>query len=469
MAVISIADKRLPLPSATRVFTIELSQPLPIITAHDDATHISYRRIFCLVRFHSQPLSVVNLSIDKDELLPEDYVFAVWNSCRDALLHHLQKDGFPLVDELTSKGLPSYDTPRCLLERENFLTTAPFMSVIIPTRDRPESLAACLDALLLLHYPHYEIIVVDNTPTTSATADLVQQKYGHISMIRYLREDGRGASCARNLGIREAHGEILAFTDDDVVVDTYWLAQIAMTFAQSEDIGCVTGCTLPLELNTPSQHWFEDVGLLEGKNRNSKFFPRRFDQTTRHCQLYRGSSCGHSANMAARAEVMRAIGGFDLALGAGMPSRGGEDLALFLHVIMQRKVLVYEPTVLVHHLHRRDYDKLRAQVFGYGTGYVAYIVHVLLRYPVLWGDLLIKIPFDILRILLSQRCCTNATSSQALCEIKFKGARKSTNYPHELLKIQLKGALYGPIAYIQSLLSLRERPNRNRSNRLSHM
>jgi hypothetical protein len=158
--------------------------------------------------------------------------------------------------------------------------------------------------------------------------------------------------------------------------------------------------------------------------------------------------------MAVRAEVMRAIGGFDPALGVGMPSRGGEDLAFFLHVVMQKKVLAYEPSVLVRHLHRRDYDKLRSQVFGYGTGYVAYLMHMLLRYPVLWGDLLIKIPFDILWVLLS----TNPASSQARSAVKFKGFRKSTNYPEELIKIQLKGFLYGPITYIQSLLALRKRP-----------
>jgi glycosyltransferase involved in cell wall biosynthesis len=457
MAVTSVADERierLPLPSATRVLTIELSQPLPVITAHDDATYMSYERVFCLIRFHSQPLGVVKLNFAKDELLPEDYRLAVWKSCRDAILRHLQEDGLPLVDELTSKGLPSGDPPRCLLAREGFLTTAPFMSVIVPTRERPKLLAACLDALLSLHYPRYEIIVVDNAPTTTITADLVQQKYGHLPKIRYVREDGRGISRARNRGIREARGEILAFTDDDVVVDTYWLAQIAMAFAQSEDIGCVTGCTLPLQLDTPSQFWFEDIGLIEGTDKKSKFYPRRFDQTTRHSQLYQAGYCGHGANMAVRAEVMRAIGGFDPALGVGMPSRGGEDLAFFLHVVMQKKVLAYEPSVLVRHLHRRDYDKLRSQVFGYGTGYVAYLMHMLLRYPVLWGDLLIKIPFDILWVLLS----TNPASSQARSAVKFKGFRKSTNYPEELIKIQLKGFLYGPITYIQSLLALRKRP-----------
>jgi glycosyltransferase involved in cell wall biosynthesis len=457
--------KQLVIPAAIRVLTIELSQPLPIITAYDEATHMSYERVFCLIRFHSQPLGVVNLNFAKDELLPEDYRLAVWESCRDVLLRHLQEDGLPLVDELTSKGLPSGDPPRCIVAREEFLTTAPFMSVIVPTRERPESLVACLDALLSLHYPRYEIIVVDNAPTTTATADLVQQKYGHLPKIRYVREDGCGASCARNRGIQEARGEILAFTDDDVVVDTYWLAQIAMTFAQSEDIGCVTGCTLPLQLNTPSQRWFEDACLLEGMGKKSKFYPRRFDQTTRRSQFYRAGYCGHGANMAVRADVMRAFGGFDPVLGAGMPSRGGEDLAVFLHVIMQKKVLLYEPSVLVHHLHRRDYDKLRSQVFGYGTGYTAYLMHMLLRYPVLWGDLLIKIPFDILWVLLPQRLGVNRALSQAQSAFEYKGSRKAADYPEELSKIELKGYLHGPITYIKSLLALRERPRRARNKK----
>jgi GT2 family glycosyltransferase len=436
----------------THVLEIELSQPLPILNAFDQ--EIQYQCALCLIRFHTQPLGTIQLQFQTDALLPEDYAPIIWNTCKEALLRHLQQDGLPLVDTLCVEGLPYYDVPRCIAEREQFLAEAPYVSIIVPTRERPERLAVCIDAMMELRYPHYEIIIVDNTPITQATADLVQKRYQHVPNMRYVREDRPGISHARNRGIQEASGKILAFTDDDVVVDTYWLAQLAKKFSDSEsnEIACVTGCTLPLKLDTPAQLWFEDMSWIDNGEVNNKCIPRLFDKKVRHKQLYRGSLCGHGANMAVRADFLRSIGGFDVSLGTGTPTMGGEDLALFLHVTMHNKVLAYEPTALVYHLHRHAYDALRKQVRGYGVGFTAYLIHMLLCYPVLWIDLLTKVPYDILRILLKQ----NSQSKRSILpgqqehRVKFKGVSKSTGYPRELVIIQLRGFFYGPIAYIKS-------------------
>jgi glycosyltransferase involved in cell wall biosynthesis len=447
---------RLPtLPASARVLEIELSEPLPIITAFDKDTQVHYKRVLCLIRFHTQPLGILQFPFQSDELLPEGYAPSIWHTFKHALLRHLEQDGLSAIEGIGAEGLPYHDLPRCIAERERFLVDAPFVSVIVPTRDRPESLAMCIDALLKLHYPRYEIIIVDNAPTTQKTAHLVQETYGHVSNLRYVREDGQGASYARNRGIQEARGEILAFTDDDVVVDIYWLAQCVRAFDQSSEVVCVTGYTLPLELDTPAQLWFEDVSWVEDGEVHNKFLPRLFDKKTRYRQLYRGSLCGHSANMAAKADFLRRIGGFDIVLGAGTPAMGGEDLALFLHVIMHNKILAYEPTAVVHHHHRRDYDKLRQQVFGYGVGFTAYLIHVLLRYPVLWVDLLTKTPYDILCTLLARKSQSTRVAGRKRSAARLKGASKSTHYPGELVAIQLKGFFYGPLAYIKSRRAFR--------------
>jgi hypothetical protein len=195
---------------------------------------------------------------------------------------------------------------------------------------------------------------------------------------------------------------------------------------------------------------------VEDREAHSKFLPRLFDKKTRYRQLYQGSLCGHGANMAVKADFLRRIGGFDIVLGAGTPSMGGEDLALFLHVIMHNKILAYEPTAVVHHLHRRDYGKLRQQVFGYGAGFTAYLIHMLLRYPVLWIDLLTKTPYDILCTLLARKSQSTKVTGQQRSVVRLKGAGKSTHYPGELVAIQLKGFLYGPWAYIKSRRVFRE-------------
>lgn len=442
---------RLPtLPASARVLEIELSEPLPIIMACDEKSHMHYKRVFCLIRFHTQPLGILQFPFQAGELLPEDYAPVIWHTFKHVLLRHLEEDGLSAIEEISVCGLPYDNVPRCIVERERFLAAAPFVSVIVPTRNRPESLATCIDALVKLHYPRYEIIIVDNAPADQKTANLVQETYQAVPNLHYLREDRPGISHARNCGLREARGEILAFTDDDVVVDTYWLAQCVRAFDQSHEIACVTGYTLPLELNTPAQLWFEDISWVEDSAVQHKFLPRLFDKKTRYRQLYQGSLCGHGANMAVRASFLRSIGGFDIVLGAGTPAMGGEDLALFLHVIMHNKVLAYEPTALVHHLHRRDYDKLRQQVFGYGTGFTAYLVHMLLRYPILWIDLLTKTPYDILCTLLARKSQSTGVTEQQESVTRLKGVSKSTHYPGELVAIQLKGFLYGPLAYIKS-------------------
>src|SRR6266566_3213619 len=422
-------------PAPARVLEIELSQPLPIITAFDNETQVRYKRVFCFIRFHTQPFGILQFQFQSEELLPEDYAPSIWHTFNHALLHHLEQDGLSPVDGVPVEGLPNHDLPRCIAERERFLADAPFVSVIVTTRDRPESLAMCIDALVKLHYPHYEIVIVDNLPTTQATADLVQKTYQHVSNLRYVCEEGQGISCARNRGILEARGEILAFTDDDVIVDTCWLAQCVKAFEQSSEIVCVTGYTLPLELNTPAQLWFENMSSIENGKVKNKFVPRLFDRKTRYKHLYMGALCGHGANMAAKANFLRSVGGFDVALGTGTPAIAGEDLAFFLHVILHNKIVAYEPTAVVRHLHRRDYDKLRQQMYGYGAGFIAYLIHMLLRHPILWFDLLTRTPYEIFCTLLAR---------------KLKHARKTTNYPGDLVTIKFKGAFYGPIAYIKS-------------------
>ncbi len=441
-------------PLPTRVLEIELSQPLPLIMAFDQETQVRYMRVFCLIRFHTQPLGILHFPLQSDALLPEDYAPWIWHTFQHALLHHLEQDGLAPIDGIPVEGLPSHELPRCIAERERFLADAPLVSVIVTTRDRPESLARCLDALVQLHYPHYEIIIVDNAPATQATADLVQKTYQHVSNLRYVCEERPGISYARNRGMCEARGEILAFTDDDVVVDTYWLAQGAKAFEQSSEIVCVTGYTLPLELNTPAQLWFEE--LLEEGEINTTFVPRCFTRKTRHKHLYQGTLCGRGANMAAKADFLRSIGGFDVVLGTGTPTMGGEDLAFFLHVIMQNKIVAYEPAAVVRHLHRRDYETLRKQLSGHAAGFTAYLIHMLLRYPVLWVDLLTKVPYDILCTRLARKAQKRSGTGEQRNVARLKSAGKSTNYPGALVALKFKGAFYGPIAYIKSRRVMRK-------------
>ena len=145
------------------IIEVELGQPLPPLSAFDDKKGSSYQRARCLVRLHTQPLGLVELTIDTDELSPDEYTPEIWQALSGQINEHLRQDGQAPVTSLTASGLPSLLTPKCIEERESFLQTAPFVSIIVATRDHTEYLARCLRALMALHYPRHEVIVLCST------------------------------------------------------------------------------------------------------------------------------------------------------------------------------------------------------------------------------------------------------------------------------------------------------------------
>ncbi|SRR5713101_5503514 len=422
-----------------RILEIELGELLPSVSAVDEKTRQRYQRAMCLVRLHTRPLGVVEFQLVEEWTSPHDYAQHIWRALGMQINEHLQQDGLPSVTWLDVAGLPSSGTPRCIKEREQFLAQAPFVSVIVPTRDRPERIQRCLQSLLALHYPRYEIIVVDNAPSTSATADFIQQTYRDVPQVRYVCEDRPGSSWARNRGMMAARGEILAFADDDVVTDRYWLVELVRAFSRADRVACVTGLVLPVELETPSQFWIEEYGGF------GKGFTRRiFDIAENHPKTplypYTAGRFGTGASMAFTAAFLRSVGGFDPALGPGSPAQGGEDLTLFFQAVTRGYKLVYEPAALVYHPHHRDYIALQKQIYCYGVGLAAYLTRSIKHTPRFLLDLIPKLPYGLF-FTLSAR--------------SPKNSKKSENYPKELTMLERKGMLYGPFAYVRSRWAVR--------------
>src|SRR6266700_4680764 len=419
-----------------RTMEIELAQPLPIISAFDDRTQRYYQRASCLVRLHTQPLGVIEIQLEQNKVHPHEYAERIWCNLHAQINAHLAQDGLPAVTELNAYGLTSSAMPHCIEERERFLASAPFVSVIIPTHDRPDRLALCLKSLMALHYPQYEVIVVDNAPSTNATADLVQSLSESVPSLHYVREDRPGPSWARNRGIMVAKGAILAFADDDVVVDPYWLVELVRSFSLADDVGCVTGLLLPLELETFAQFLFEEHG---GFNRGftSRIFKRNMGKNSLPMPFhpYAAGRFGTGASMAFTSGFLRSMGGFDPSLGGNGPSRNGQDIAVFFQVIMQGYKLVYQPRALAYHLHRRDYAGLRKQIYNYGIGFTAFLMKSVLENPLLLFDLIAKVPYALFFVLNPQ---------------SPKNSKKSQGDQKKLTMLMRKGMLYGPLAYLQS-------------------
>ena len=132
------------------------------------------------------------------------------------------------------------------------------ISIIIPTMNRANLLRRTLDSLVRMDGNKYdfEIIVIDNG-STDITKNVVQDFSARSTNIRYIYEPTPGLMSARHRGIRESHGEILAFIDDDVVVDKSWLIAINEVFA-NQFISLAGGPSLPIfEANKPS--WLDDL------------------------------------------------------------------------------------------------------------------------------------------------------------------------------------------------------------------
>jgi glycosyltransferase involved in cell wall biosynthesis len=246
------------------------------------------------------------------------------------------------------------------------------VSVIICSRDRPAGLLECLRTLQRVDYEPLEIIVVDNAPSDDATKHAVATLGDDDPRVRYTYEPRPGLSRARNHGLSQASYDYVAFTDDDVFVDRGWPAAIATGFAADPEAMCVTGLVASRSLDTAAERYF-DSRYSWGE----AFEPRRYDLHVHrdHSRLYPYSAgiFGTGANFAVRRSAMRRLGEFDPLLGAGSPARGGEDLDIFVRVILAGGRICYLPSALIWHQHRADNQALAEQVYAYGHGLGAYL------------------------------------------------------------------------------------------------
>ncbi|HPB69099.1 MAG TPA: glycosyltransferase [Candidatus Omnitrophota bacterium] len=111
----------------------------------------------------------------------------------------------------------------------------PLVSVIIPTRSRPEDIEDCLRCLYQQTYPDFEVIVVDASPDEK-TKDIVQKKFPKVHY-EYFPNGENQRPKAKNIGIKIAKGDILAFIDDDSLVQKGWLEACVNSYSSPETGG----------------------------------------------------------------------------------------------------------------------------------------------------------------------------------------------------------------------------------------
>jgi GT2 family glycosyltransferase len=250
------------------------------------------------------------------------------------------------------------------------------ISVVICTRDRPDDLRRCLAAVLALDYPDFEVVVVDSASATAATRDVVTALAS--ARVRYTRVDRPGLSLARNLGVRAAAHGLIAFTDDDVIVDPGWLRGISAGFATGTDVACVTGIVASGELLTPAQRSM-DRRLTWARNVTPTRFSLADPPAAYPLFPFQFGAYGTGASFAARTATLFELGGFDEALGVGTATGGGEDIDWFTRVVLAGHTLLYQPDALVWHKHRRTDAELDTQLEGFRLGLGAVLAKLAAR------------------------------------------------------------------------------------------
>jgi GT2 family glycosyltransferase len=423
------------------MLAVELTEPLPAVTA-ERLCSAPEHLLSVLVRLHGHPVGQLNLGPPADGLTPAEFASAIWEAV-PAIKDHLRADGFAVPTDLGVAGIePANGTaPRCLIRRREVLRDPPLITVLIATRNRPESLLRCLQSVARLEYPRFEVLVVDSAPTSDASRRALEQLGGRVgpAALRYLHEPVPGLALAHNRGLRVAHGSWLAITDDDVIVDRQWLAAIAESSTLDRSVACVTGLIMPAELVTPAQVLLEQYG---GFARG--FSPKLYDTGAHRPDdpLFplAAGRLGSGANMAFRTDVLRELGGFEAAMGAGTPARGGDDLAAFLRLLRAGHGLAYQPSAIVWHHHRREYQGLQRQARHYGVGLGAYLTNAVVRDPRLGLTMLRK-------ALPAMRHLLDPTSP--------KNSSKRPDFPRELERAERIGLMLGPVAYASSRLRYR--------------
>jgi glycosyltransferase involved in cell wall biosynthesis len=226
--------------------------------------------------------------------------------------------------------------------------------VVVCTRNRSERLREALASLRAMRTPAelaWELVVIDNN-SSDGTPALVSD-FGRESPfpVRYAFEQRGGIAVARNRGAAEAQGDVIAYTDDDCIVDPDWGSRIAAAFASDPALVMLGG---RVELHDPA-----DAPLAIRTSREAR-------ELGNDVSNY-GALIG--ANFAFRRGILERTGGFDPRFGAGSGHiRCAEDAELLYRILKLGGRVAYMPDILVYHHHGRRSDEVDRRRFEYAHG-----------------------------------------------------------------------------------------------------
>ena len=408
---------------------LEVTEPISDIEVPQRGDGLGYNGVHLLVRMQCIPVGYV--FVPPDALGAVAVSGRVWQELGVTVNARRRRAGLPALDELSVDGIPAEDA----LADE--LADYPLVSVVVCTRDRPDSVLTTLRSLAAMRYTSFEVVLVDNAPSSDATRDAVTREFGTDPRFLYVREPRPGLSCARGRGLVEASAEIVAFTDDDVRVDEWWLHGIVRGFSAAPDVACVTGLIATAEIDNAAQLYFH-LRHSWGASADRKVYDLGQNRDESPLYPYTAGVFGAGANFAVSRKVMAEVGGFNEALGAGTPSGGGEDLNIFMRIVLAGHRLVYEPSAVVKHVHRTDLAELSRQMMAYGSGCTAALTAILLDS----GRARRELPPKVL-------------AGVAWMRKRSGRVRNDPTLPSGLIRREIIGFLLGPGRYLKGRRKLR--------------
>ncbi len=226
--------------------------------------------------------------------------------------------------------------------------TAPSVSVVVPTYERPAQLAACVRALSRLDHPRecLELVIVDDGSRAPPSADALREDAGGVSL-RVVRARHGGPGAARNAGVDAAEGEIVAFTDDDCEPEPGWLSALVARLQGRPDVAAGGRTVNALETNPYSAASQHLVSYLYRYYEDERRAARRFFTTN---------------NLALNRERFLALGGFD----EDTPCGTAEDREFCARWLHAGNTLAYVPQALVRHGHALTLGSFLRQHHRYG-------------------------------------------------------------------------------------------------------
>ena len=292
----------------------------------------------------------------------------------------------------------------------------PHVSVVVCAYNAEATIDECLTSLEHLTYPSYDVIVVDDG-SRDATARIAAEH----ARARVVSTPNGGLSRARNIGIAEAAGEIVAFTDADVRVDPEWLTYLVQPMLTSDVVGAGGPNVVPAD-----DPWLAQCVARAPGGPTHVMLDDRVAEHVPGC------------NMAFRREALQAIDGFDPIF-----LRAGDDVDLCWRLQRRGWQIGFAPSALVWHRHRGSVRAYWRQQVGYGEGETWLTVHhpeKFVRGRAAWhGRIYSPLPF--VRSLTRRRVNTGTWGTAAFPAVYAQPADAIEFLPHSVTWLVLSIAL----------------------------